>query len=407
MTGRRVACARLATMDAAELGWRSRDAGRDGDRSRCARRSSPPAWNRAQLVERARAASRRWRRRTPRSPRRDWHAAHASCRATSCVASPQRFVLGPTSARRSLSDASRATSRTASGVRRAATRLDPRRRLRPARLRGASVTAVGAADWRRSAIDWHFDPVHGRRAPLTFWADVPYLDPDRGDHKIIWELNRHQHWLALGRAFWLTGDERYRDRVRRASSRAGSTPIRRSSGINWASMLELAFRSISWVWALNFFVDGPTPRRRRAVARRSADGARPPARRTSSSNLSYYFSPNTHLLGEALALYVTAARFPELRAQRPARGARPRRSCRRDRPPDRRRRRALRAVDALPPLHARLLPARAGGRRASDRRPGGDPVFEDAVGAPGFCRTPAGRRPRPPSAHRRRRRRID
>src|SRR5204863_10198161 len=31
-------------------------------------------------------------------------------------------------------------------------------------------------------------------------------------------------------------------------------------------------------------------------------------------NLSYYFSPNTHLLGEALALYVTGQALPELAA---------------------------------------------------------------------------------------------
>src|SRR5262245_10315205 len=63
------------------------------------------------------------------------------------------------------------------------------------------------------ATDWHFDPVHGRRAPSMFWARVPYLDPKIGDHKIIWELNRHQHWLALGRAAWVTGDRRYAEAI--------------------------------------------------------------------------------------------------------------------------------------------------------------------------------------------------
>ena len=46
--------------------------------------------------------------------------------------------------------------------------------------------------------------MHGKRAPLVFWSDVPFLAPECGDHKIIWELNRHQHLLVLGRAFWLT-----------------------------------------------------------------------------------------------------------------------------------------------------------------------------------------------------------
>src|SRR4029078_7651030 len=60
--------------------------------------------------------------------------------------------------------------------------------------------------------DWHSDPVHRRRAPLVCWADVPYLDPSIGDHKIIWELNRHQYWLQLARAAWVTRDRAHRAR---------------------------------------------------------------------------------------------------------------------------------------------------------------------------------------------------
>jgi hypothetical protein len=44
---------------------------------------------------------------------------------------------------------------------------------------------------------WHRDPVHDREAPRGFWSSIQYLDPQYGDHKIIWEINRHQHWLAL------------------------------------------------------------------------------------------------------------------------------------------------------------------------------------------------------------------
>ena len=48
-----------------------------------------------------------------------------------------------------------------------------------------------------------------------------------GDHKIVWELNRHQHWLALGRAFWLTGDRQVSRALRRGARAAGSIAIRR------------------------------------------------------------------------------------------------------------------------------------------------------------------------------------
>src|SRR5204863_7983401 len=110
--------------------------------------------------------------------------------------------------------------------------------------------------------DWHYDPVHARRAPLEFWSAVPYLAPSCGDHKIIWELNRHQHWLLLGRAYWLTGRRAYRTRVL-AELDAWLDAHSPLVGINWASMLELALRSLSWLWAIEFFAgddqhgDGP------------------------------------------------------------------------------------------------------------------------------------------------------
>ena len=163
---------------------------------------------------------------------------------------------------------------------------------------------------RGAAIDWHLDPVSGRRAPEGFWADVPYLDPASGDHKVIWELNRHQHWLALGRAWWLTGDHRYRARfIAEATGWMLANPPR--MGVNWASALELAFRTISWTWAIELFADGEVP-------------GEPPwlvdlllgldvQLRHVERNLSWYFSPNTHLLGEALALYVCGRTWPELR----------------------------------------------------------------------------------------------
>ena len=160
-------------------------------------------------------------------------------------------------------------------------------------------------------VDWHHDPVHRCQAPLVFWSDVPYLDPKCGDHKIIWELNRHQHWLTLGRAFWLTGDVRYRDRyiTELSSWMAANPPL---IGINWASMLELGFRSLSWLWALAFFADLSTTGEPAWIVDLLLALDRQLAH--IEQNLSYYFSPNTHLLGEALALYVCSRSLPLLRA---------------------------------------------------------------------------------------------
>src|SRR3984957_9647161 len=59
-------------------------------------------------------------------------------------------------------------------------------------------------------IDWHLDPVHGKRAPMDPWFKIPFLDFGVvGDHKVIWELNRHQHLVTLAKARLLSGDEKY------------------------------------------------------------------------------------------------------------------------------------------------------------------------------------------------------
>jgi hypothetical protein len=167
--------------------------------------------------------------------------------------------------------------------------------------------------------DWHADPIHDRRSPDAYWAAVPFLDPAYGDHKIIWELNRHQHWLILGRAHALTGDRRfYSAFTSQVSSWLPANPP--LTGTNWASMLELGFRALSWMWALEMFAgaserdDTPWLVDLLIALDRQLTHV--------EENLSYYFSPNTHLTGEALALYVAGLALPELAAsgRRAARG---------------------------------------------------------------------------------------
>jgi hypothetical protein len=161
-----------------------------------------------------------------------------------------------------------------------------------------------------SPPDWHRDPVHHRSVPLIFWDAVPYLDPACGDHKITWELNRHQHFLALGRAYALTQDRRlYAAFVDHLTDWIDRNPP--LMGTNWASMLELAFRCLSWTWGIHFFAGAAADDDREpwivdllmALDRQLAHV---------EENLSRYFSPNTHLTGEALALYVAGRALPEL-----------------------------------------------------------------------------------------------
>lgn len=159
-------------------------------------------------------------------------------------------------------------------------------------------------------IDWHLEPVSGKRAPLTHWSRIAYLDPEvAGDKKIIWELNRHHHFVTLGRAYLLTGEERYAQTfVDQINLWMDANPPK--LGINWASSLEVAFRSIAWLWSLHFFKDSPALDAR--TFNRIYKFLYIHALHL-ETYLSTYFSPNTHLSGEALGLYYLGTLLPEFR----------------------------------------------------------------------------------------------
>ncbi|MCA1816662.1 MAG: heparinase II/III family protein [Acidobacteria bacterium] len=158
-------------------------------------------------------------------------------------------------------------------------------------------------------VDWHVEPVSGKRAPLAHWSRISYLDPSvAGDKKFTWELNRHQHFQTLGRAYLATEDERYAATfAAHLASWMDANPPKQ--GINWASSLEVGFRAISWLWALHFFRESPrlTP----SLFTRALKFLFLHARHL-ETYLSTYFSPNTHLTGEALGLFYLGTLLPEL-----------------------------------------------------------------------------------------------
>src|SRR5713101_4961373 len=100
-------------------------------------------------------------------------------------------------------------------------------------------------------IDWHLDAVHGKRTPLKPWYKIRFLDFEAaGDHKVTWELNRHQHLMILAKAWAFTGEDKYAAEVgRQFYSWQAANPY--PMGINWGSSLEVAFRSLSWLWVRN------------------------------------------------------------------------------------------------------------------------------------------------------------
>lgn len=158
-------------------------------------------------------------------------------------------------------------------------------------------------------IQWGLDLVSGRRAPDVHWSGIDPLDPIQvGDSKVVWEIGRQQWLVTLAQAHLLTGEARFASVLcRHVRSFNHDNPP--GAGIQWASSLEAALRVISWCWVLVLLRRSealPTSLFGDMVAGISAHA------RHVERYLSHYFSPNTHLTGEALGLFYAGVVFPEL-----------------------------------------------------------------------------------------------
>ena len=155
-------------------------------------------------------------------------------------------------------------------------------------------------------IRWRRDYVNGLETRPEYLRRIPYLDPTRaGDHKIIWELNRHQHLVLLAQLHQFDHDPALLNEIwSELGSWMDANPFQQ--GINWASALEAAFRALSWIWIFHL-AGGEMPAGLRA---RFLESLMQHGRHL-EVNLSFYFSPNTHLLGEAVALHALGTLFPK------------------------------------------------------------------------------------------------
>jgi hypothetical protein len=150
-------------------------------------------------------------------------------------------------------------------------------------------------------IDWHRDPVTGRTWERLFWADYnPEKNPGERDSKIVHELNRHQHLPRLAKAYHWTGDERYAaEAVAQLRGWIEQNPP--GLGINWQSSLEIGIRTISWLWTI--FLLLPSAHFDDAAAQRIGDSLFAQLEHVHRYT-SEFSSPNTHLIGEAAALFI-------------------------------------------------------------------------------------------------------
>lgn len=81
----------------------------------------------------------------------------------------------------------------------------------------------------------------------AYFSDVNCFIPD-WDIKITWELNRQQHLLILGKAYFITNDEKYSKEIcDQIEQWIEQNPY--LLGINWVEGIEAAIRMYSWIFA--------------------------------------------------------------------------------------------------------------------------------------------------------------
>ena len=163
-------------------------------------------------------------------------------------------------------------------------------------------------------IDWNADPQSGRQWPRAYHRDVLVHDGDTGcgDVKYVWELNRQQFLIDLGKAQYLFADDAAAgELLRLVEDWRKHNPY--GSGVSWACALEPAFRVWSWLWAYAFALrsGGLAPQQHLEWLAGFHDHGHFLFR-----HLEHYTSPYNHLIGEASALYALGVLFPEFREAR-------------------------------------------------------------------------------------------
>jgi Heparinase II/III-like protein/Heparinase II/III N-terminus len=158
-------------------------------------------------------------------------------------------------------------------------------------------------------IDWHLNPVNGRRWDSTkFWTAALNDEPRVGDVKLTWEVARFPHFFLFGRAGAFFQDQR------RGYAAAAAQQIEAfeaanpfEHGIHWNSGQEIAIRLIAWLFALDTLLRSEPER---AVAGGVADHVRRSVHFIEAhidyARIAVY---NNHILAEALALYVFGLLF--------------------------------------------------------------------------------------------------
>lgn len=96
-------------------------------------------------------------------------------------------------------------------------------------------------------ISWNEDFKTGFTWNNDFYKDIKIVDlSNDADVKIPWELSRFQHIFTLGKAYWITENEKYAVEFKEEiEDWIEKNPIEVS--VNWACTMDVAIRAVNWI----------------------------------------------------------------------------------------------------------------------------------------------------------------
>lgn len=114
-------------------------------------------------------------------------------------------------------------------------------------------TFTGTIDWFSDFQDRSWVCAHVADLRDQFAGRRPMPAVEMGSIEVTWEFNRHPHFVQLGRAYWLTGNERFASEFI-VQVVDWSERNRALEGVNWLDPATVAARCTNWLLALHMFL---------------------------------------------------------------------------------------------------------------------------------------------------------
>ncbi len=176
-----------------------------------------------------------------------------------------------------------------------------------------SIDLPGSFNYDTHMKNWHAGFQTENRWPLIFAYDLTYKQRDDiGDARTNWELNRHFQFALLAKAYYDTHDDRYlNELIELFDDWNVENPF--LWGISWTGVMEVAIRSINWMFTLGFLLKSVIDDRKLSEKQKELFNALAVGiiNMTSyiSAHFSRYSSANNHVIVEMAAIGIAGLCF--------------------------------------------------------------------------------------------------